>query len=489
MEKILKISTYDIPSVVNRYVDLKLKEEEYDPSKKVFVKIIQPSNFEDVVLTAIINNKKNGPTVAVHKRIDGKVLHPIRRVTLKSFQIVEDIPVKAPVQEVKPLNPETPPKEKEKSIIGSIFTGKVALKDFKTISIENAQKRKQRLARVCQEVKTSPALKPSGNDGKTILCGDDVDYSRTIAILTNLKSILKKHNNHEGNGPNHQKMLYQYYDIFSFSGIGSVISFYMALGKKVKGDGDLNFLESWVRNELSKIYSPTSIGELAKKGKNFVNNLKPKKLRPKPNPGLSIKQAEKIIGWLFENKYTGEPYRLKDIENEVYQPVFFDDEQSRVYSKAETPNAKIVDVILNTGLDPLYFQSRKIENFGLSMGPARRSFELPFAQHNNSIILVSIGTELTYQETECNFEGMNPAQAAFLNKKKNYRIDYLDAEKYMKDHPCKVNYLRIESGQLYGVMANSISKKDLDACVKSAENRTKFWSNKERPVIEALEWS
>ena len=198
---------------------------------------------------------------------------------------------------------------------------------------------------------------------------------------------------------------------------------------------------------------------MQKKGKKVLNGLKPKHLRKSPNPGLSIKQAAKIIGELFIDEFTGKPLRAKDLQCEIYQPIFFDDEQTRVYSMHETPNAKLVDIAINTGLDPLYFQSKKMELGSISLGPTRRSFDLPLAQHNDRITIVSIGAALIYQESEDDMEGANPAQLAFLHKKKSYRLDYLDTIKYMEDHTSSVNYLRIETGQLFGVRANSIAIK------------------------------
>jgi len=484
MEKILAERIYDIPSVVNRDVDLVL--DHWDKTKEIFVRIISPEGFENAVLIA--KKGKNGPKVSIHKRINDKVLHPKRRVLLRIYQIsekVETIVSKQPDPVV--LNPETIPAEEKQSVIKTLFSGTIRPKDWKSHAVEQTKKRKERLARLKSEVTESSPLKPSGLDGKTIMTADDVGYSRGMAIIEIAMAIQAKHNADENlTSPNQQKLLFEFYDIFSFSGIGMIIGFYIALGKKTKGKGDLNFLSNWYRNELCKVFSPTSIGEIAKKGKQLANGLKPKRLRKAPNPGFSIRQAEKIIGELFLQEFTNEPLRMKDLETEVYQPMFLDDRQTRVYSRGETPNAKIIDVILNTALDPIYFQSRKIEkDFGISLGPARRSFDLPIGQYNKDIKLISIGSEVTYQESEKDLEGINPSQAAFLNKEKNHLVEYLDTKKYMMDHPEKVNYLRIEFGQTFGVTVNSIHQNDLDACVKSVK-RSKSWSNVTKPL---LQWS
>jgi hypothetical protein len=490
MEKVITVSTYDIPSVVNRWVDLGLKPTDYDRSKKILVQIKHPSGFEDNVLSA--SNLRNGPAVAIHKRINGKVLHPITRVTLRVYQIVDQVKQDPVPDDPKPLNPDPKPTEQKPSLIKTVLSGKVRPKDWKTMSVEQAMKRKKRLATIAAEVKESSPLKPVGLNGKAIMCGDDVDYSRGVALIKNIMRAQEEHNLIDMNtSPTQKKLIQEYYDAFSFCGISVVIGMYLALGEKARGKGDLSYFMSWYQNELSTIFSPTSLGELKKKAGALVNGMKFANFRKAPNPGFSIKQAEKIIGDFFTDEYTGQPLRMKDLKSEVYQPVFFDDEQTRAYTKAETPNARIVDVILDTGLNPLYFQSRKINVNGeekLSLGPVRRSFELPIAQYNSGITLVSFGADAGYQESEEKFEGMNPAQVAFLNKRKSYRTDYLDARKYMEDNAEKVNYVRIESGSLYGVMANSISKKDLQACVESAEKRTIVWANTDKPVLK-IEWS
>jgi len=119
----------------------------------------------------------------------------------------------------------------------------------------------------------------------------------------------------------------------------------------------------------------------------------------------------------------------------------------------------------------------------LSLGPVRRSFDLPLAQYNKGIMLVSVGSELTYQEKDR--EGMNPAQIAFLDKKKSYLLDWLDAQKYIQDHSSTVSCLRIEARHTYGVMVNSIATNDLEAC-KQAARESKWWSNGQKTAIE---WS
>jgi len=483
MEKILIKKEFHVP--FNRRVDL-IGIGDYDKGSSVMVKILHPPNFEDNVLEAFKSNV--GASVYIPKKLGKKVLHPINQVILSVFQEVsvpkeihKPIPAVEKIPEVKTKNSPVQPKEEKKNVISRIKSA--ISRDHKAHAIEEAQERKTRLAKTKSEVDEALALKPSGLDGKRILTGDNCDYSRGAALIKILMGLQMWHNKEDNlTRPNEGKLLCERYHAISFSGIETVIGFYVALGDKVKGEGDLEYLLKWYKEECSKIYSTLSIEEAKKKGMQIINGITPKKLRKKPNPGLSIKHVEKIVGSLFEHKTTREPLRLKDMYCEVYQPLFLEDEQTKVYSIAETPDARIIDVILDTGLDPLYFQSRNIEGLGISLGPSRRSYDLPLAQNNENIDITSIGASPTYSPPKEGREGINPAQVAFLNKRMGYRHDYTDVKTYMESHPSKVNYLRIEAGQTYGVMANSILMKDLKACEESAERCTFFTNGKKTAI-------
>ena len=481
MKKVLARSTYD---VTFRYIVYLRDITDYDELKPVFVRILGYKNLRDhTPIMATV--RPEGLTARIPSRIGNVMIANKAPIDLEVFQIVEPVITPKPVEEKPSVNPEPPPVEEKKNFIQKVMSGNIMPKDFKSMAIEETKKRKDRLAKVTQEVDRSSALKPTGQDGKSILTGDDCDYSRGMALIEILKRLEDKNNQKDGTvSPSQRQLLCEFYDTISFSGIGVVIGLYVALGSKSRGGGDLDFLSNWYKTELSKIYSPTSAGEVKKKLSQVANGLKPKQIRKRPNPGLSIKYAEKIISWLFTDKHTGEPLRAKDLQCEIYQPIFFNDEQTRVYSMGATPVAKLSDIAINTGLDPLYFQSKKVE-IGVPAGPARRSFDLPFAQHNNGLKITSIGCKMLYQEAPEDMEGMNPAQAAFINRSKSRRVEHLDTRKYMEDHPSSVSYYRIEAGRCNGVMANSISMKDLETC-KDSVNRADAWSNTSKSLIE---WS
>lgn len=489
MEKILTETTYTVP--YDRWVALGITE--YDKSVPVHVQITNPEGFETSILRAV--ERKGTLQVAVQKMIGRKFLNPKMRprVTLKVYQEVPEVvkPVPVPTSEEKPvLNPEPIKKEEKKSLIKKIKSGIIRPKDFKSQAIEEAQQRKERLTKVREEVNESSALKPVGLDGLKILTGDDCDYSRGLSYIPNLIKLEEEHNKYEGNSHlNERKLLCEFYNLISFSGIEIVIGMYIACGNKTIGKGSLSYLKKWYKNSLSKIFYPGSYENIKKNGFTVLNKLKFKKFQSPPNSGLSIKQAGKIIGELFKHVDTGEPLRMKDLHCEVYQPLFLDDKQTRVYSRSETPDAKIVDVILNTGLSPRFFQSRPIdigrvkgEMKGVSLGPTRRSFDLPIAQNNKNIKIVSFGAEAVYQESEDDMAGINVAESAFLDKAKNYHVDYQDTRTYMKNHPTEVEYYRIESGHVHNVMSNSILMDDLIVCEKSAERATD-WSNVGKKLI------
>ncbi len=491
MEKILTETTYTVP--YDRWVELGITE--YDKSVPVHVQITDPLGFETSILRAVA--RKGTLQVAVQKMIGRKFLNPKMRpkVTLKVYQEVSEVkpePVRVPTPEEKPvLNPEPIKKEEKKSLIKKIKSGIIRPKDFKSQAIEEAQQRKERLTKVREEVNESSALKPVGFDGFSVLTGDDCDYSRGLSYIPNLIKLEEALNKREGNSHlNERKLLCEFYNLISFSGIEIVIGMYIACGNKTIGKGSLSYLKKWYKNSLSKIYYPASYENIKKNSANIINKLKFKKFQSPPNSGLSIKQAGKIIGELFKNTDTGEPLRMKDLHCEVYQPLFLDDKQTRVYSRAETPEAKILDVVLNTGLSPRFFQSRPIdigrvkgEMKGISLGPTRRSFDLPIAQHNSNIQIVSFGASPVYQESEKDMAGINVAESAFLDKAKSYHVDYQDTKTYMIGHPNDVTYLRIESGHIHNVMSNSILMEDLIVCEESARRFTR-WSNVGKTLID-----
>jgi hypothetical protein len=493
MEKILTETPYNVP--YDRWVELGI--DVHDQSKPVYVKITKPEGFESTILNAFEKRGKLG--VAVHKMIGRKFLKPkmTPTVTLKVYQEVTEVYTPEPVitetaaEEKQPLNPEPIEKEQPKSLIQKIMSGGLRPKDYKSQAVEEAQQRKDRLTKIKEEVNESSALKPIGLDGLNILTGDDCDYSRGLSYIPNLIKLEDAHNKQSGiTGINERKLLCEFYNLISFSGIEIVIGMYIACGNKTVGKGSLSFLKKWYKLNLSKIYYRASYENFKTNGKRVLNKLKFSTFQDKPNSGLSIKQAGKVISELFRHRDTGEELTMKDLHCEVYQPLFLDDKQTRVYSRAETPDAKIVDVILNTGLSPRFFQSRKIEIGSkkgemtrISLGPVRRSFDLPIAMHNKNINIVSFGATQVYQESKPDMEGINVAESAFLDKSKNYHVDYQDTKTYMEDHSSTVSYLRIESGHVNNVLSNSILIDDLVICEQSSERST-TWSNVAKTLIE-----
>jgi hypothetical protein len=461
MKKIISEREHTIP--INRVIKLEEEKTKINGNYKIILKITHPKGFNQD-LQALVRGGM--PMVTIPRFIGDKRLQT-NRITLKIWQDVPDeIPVKkeTPIEIPKAKNP-VPLKKKKTKFLSNII-------DYHEIALKRSIERDEIIASKRHHVKESVALKPVGLDGLRILTADDCDYSRGVTIIQNLITALKKHNKADGITVIAQrKLLCEYYDVLSFSGASTIIGLYIALGEKAYEKGNLEAFLKWYQTELSKVYSPTSKGELFEKGKRFLQGMKPfKKMRKNPNTGFSLKNVEKIIGAFFTNENTGEPFRMEDLHCEVYQPLFLDDERTFVYSKAETPKLKLVDLVINTALDPNYFQTRKIEDMGISLGPLRRSFDLPLAQNNNNIELVSFGADLTYQESEGEFEGITPAQNSFLQKRKAYRIDHEDTQTYMNNNSHKVKYMRIESPQIPEVSENSVLEGDLIRCRMSAKD-------------------
>ena len=480
MEKIISEREHIIP--INRVIRLLKEKGQIDISYVTRAKITNPKGYDGQAF--LVSSKDSYPCVTIPKTPNGRRLQT-NTVILKVWQDVAKS-VDIPKTEVKPQikNPTPPVEEKPKTGIMDKLKGLPIIRDLQDEALKRSEDRDKIIATKRGQVQESVALKPVGLDGLRIMTADDCDYSRGVVIIQNLITALKFHN--AGiKEINRKKLLCEYHDVFSFSGASTVIGLHVALGDKAMAKGNLEAFLKWYHIELSKVYSPTSAGELLKKGKKILQGMKPKKMRKSPNPGFSLKNVEKIVGALFTNQNTAEPFRMKDLHCEVYQPMMLDDERSFVYSKEETPEAKLVDVVINTALDPNYFQTRKIEGMGISKGPIRRSFDLPIAQHNENIEIISVGCELTYRESEEELEGVTPAQNSFINKPQNYRVGYEDTKKYMLDHSSKVRYMRIESPQLPEVSENSIAEDDFIRCRVSAK-KSKVWTNGQKT---ALTWS
>jgi len=244
MEKILTENTYDIPSLVKRTIDLGVIDHNGIPP--VYVRITHPPGFEKNRLVANVSGKST--TVFIPKRLSGQNLYPLR-ITLRIFQIVKDeVEIKPPPivvetpRETAPLNPEPVAVEKEKTFVGKFFSGSVRPKDWKADAVEKTRKRNERLTRSRQEVYESAALKPAGHDKKYILTADDCGYSRGMSLIENIKVIQEKHNIQSGlTKQSEQRLLCEFVDVLSFSGIGVIVGLYLALGTKSKGQGNLDY--------------------------------------------------------------------------------------------------------------------------------------------------------------------------------------------------------------------------------------------------------
>lgn len=466
MEKLQLQSTYTIP--LSRTVKLSDLQDKLVRNRPATAEIIHPLGFKT---SFKIQFKEGVPCVTIPSAVNGKRLNTnVVRLEITTHKGDEEEKVKTVSAVSAPARTDT---NDQKKLSNEKITKRGVL-DYLSQAIANTKSRADRLAKQ-RYVAESKALKPEGLSGLKILTADDVDYTRGVCHIHNLNRMHDEYNS-DVKQINHKKHLCEYFDVMSFSGLSSIIGFYLALGNKAKGNGNLEYLMNWYQTELPKALSMTGKDVLIEKGKQTLGYLKLPRYRKKPNPGFSLKNIKRVVGSLFLNPYSRDPFMMSDILCEVYQPLILDDERAFVYSRASTPNARIVDVIINTSLDPNYFQTERIENMGVSLGPVRRSFDLPIAQHNTDIKIVSIGAELTYQESEKDIEVVNPAQNAFLSKRKHYRIDYEDTKEFMRKNSLTVKYVRVEAPQIPEVSEYSVSVDDLILCRHIAD-QSKTWTN------------
>lgn len=436
--------------------------------------ITKPKGFENTFLK--VSSGQDGCYASVPKFINSRRLSTYRvRIRVWNDETAEAPPEKPKEQPVFKNTP--PPKKKAKHKIGEM------VKDWQGVALKKSQERAEIIASKRDDVKESAALKPGWLDGMRVLTADDCDYSRGVAIIQIMIMMLEKHNKEAGiKSISGKKLLCEYFQAFSFSGASTIIGLFAALGDNAKWGGDLGAFLKWYQTEYTKVFSPTGTSEILQKGKLFgrriIQSVKPQKKRKKPNPGFSIKRVEKIVGDLFTNENTGEPLRVKDLHSDIYQPFFLDDERTRAYTKVDekTKNAKLVDVVLNTALDPNFFQTRKIEDTGISLAPVCRSHDLLIAQNNDNVEIVSLGAELTYQESEKELEGITPSGLSLLNKRKYYRVNWESTKTFMIRNSTSTKYIRIESPQVPEVSEYSIKRDDLIRCRLSA-NKLTVWTN------------
>lgn len=444
-----------LKSLADRSVRIKI---DHDETKKIFAELIEVdpgvehncrSNGGEVCLS-VPRRFKNGRTQATS-------------FMAEFYQYVEaeekvSIPFVTEPQKtgLSGLNPE---KDEPKKAKGTLF--EIQNNRFSQKAIEKAQKRKNDLLKKRQDFDEARALKPIGLDDRRVITGDDVGYSKAPAIISWL-ILHEKELNKDIKSESEKKLINEFYDCFVFSGISCIIGLYLTLGKKSIGGGSIEYLLKWWINNFRYAFSLTP----AQNAKARIVGM----FKGKEAGGLSEKNARKLLEGLFINPRNQEQFTLADINQEVYQPLIFDDMRSRAYTRGGTPDIKLVDVAMNCGIDPKLFHTKQTEEIGKSIGSFRRSFDLPLAQHNNNISITSIGVPLRFQPPKKN--NANTNQMTEISREANYMTDYHDTIQHMWNNQHNVKFIRIESQPMDGFSNYSVSADNLRyavECGKRAE--------------------
>ena len=447
-----RVSIYKGDVVLNDIADRKVVvKAKFDEDKKVFAELyeVDPKQehicrtYNGEVIFQVPRRLKNGRNQATKFMVDFyqyiETSEDVSKTKTENFELGE-------------LNPEKETPEKAK---GTLFGA--ASNRFSQKAVEKAETRRVGLQKKRQDFTEAKALKPIGLDDRKVLTCDDVGYTKSVAYIKYLMIMENKFN--ENIPEADKRLINEFFDCFAFSGPSTIIGLYLSLGKKSIGRGSIEYLLDWWINKFRYAFSSTP-------GQNALSKVS-RLWRGREPEGLSEKNVRKILEGLFINPNTNIQYTLSDINQEVYQPLIFDDLRSRAFTRGGTPNIKLVDVAMNCAIDPKIFSTKQTEDIGLSVGPFRRSFDLPLAQNNNNISITSLGVPLRYQQPKKN--KANTAQMASISKEASYMTDYHDAMTYMKDNQHKVKFTRIEMLKMDGFGEYSVNHDNLRYAVACGE--------------------
>lgn len=421
-----------LTSIADRVVKIPVK---IDESKKIHAELYKddPNQehscrfYEGKVIFEVPRRMKNGRTPATTFMVD-------------FYQYVE-VSKPAPIAEAEPeitgnesfglssLNPEKDGSEvKGKGSLLSVVKNRLSQKAIAKADIRRGELQKKR-----SDHAEAKALKPVGLDNKNVLTCDDVGYTKAAGIIKYIMMMENELNKNVEEAD--RRLINEFYDCFAFSGPPTIIALYLSLGKKSVGNGSIEYLLNWWIHKFRYAFSATP-------GQNAKAKIA-RLFKGKEPEGFSEKKVRKILEGLFINPNTKEQYTLSDINKEVYQPMMLMDLRARAYTKWESPNTSLVDVAMNCAIDPQLFHTKQTEEEGLSIGPFRRSFDLPFAQYNDNITIMSLGVPLRYQAPKEN--KANSAQIASIKQEASYLTDYHTTMKYMSDNQHKLKYVRVET--------------------------------------------
>lgn len=180
------------------------------------------------------------------------------------------------------------------------------------------------------EIEEANFLKPAGVNG-TVLVMPDVGFTRSLSIIECLSELERSQN----------KSIYEMYDFINGSGNSSIIACALALGKTAQE------LKTFWIEEWSKAYTV-----------NFSDRIS-KSLSVKKKFGYSVKKARKILENYFKKgESVKDQYKLSDLKTEIYQPSIYGRlKEGTFYSQGKNPDMPIVDVLMDTAIDPHHFDA------------------------------------------------------------------------------------------------------------------------------------
>ena len=297
----------------------------------------------------------------------------------------------------------------EKKTLTDIPQKKNKLQVFKESPVWNMIfKDKESFLPKSKEIEQSTFLKPKGVKG-SILIMPDVGYTRTLSIIECLIAIEESQN----------KQIHEMYDIINGSGNSSILSLALALGKPMQEIKNF-WLEKWI------LAYTVGITDRVKKT-----------LSVKKRFGYSVKKAKKILEEFFKkNDFLEKQYKLSDLKTEIYQPSIYGRlKEGTFYSQGKNPDLPIVDVLMDTAIDPYHFDAvETVKNKGIPLMIYDSELMLLLQNGNCSV------TKINAPYPHVDYGSLNNATSSELSlpeRDKNILINNSNIDSFVSNYPVK----------------------------------------------------
>jgi len=298
-------------------------------------------------------------------------------------------------------------------------------------------KREKQLATIKKDVEESLAMSPKGFNGKQVLYMPDVGYTRSFSIIESLKMLEDEFG----------ERISKRYDIISGSGGSSIIAICLSIGMSVS-EIKTFWIEKWI-----------NAYKVGAKDRLF------RSLTIKKVYGFRVKKAKSILESFF-----GENMTMSDLESEVHLLAMFGRyKETQIYSKLETPNVNIIDVLMDTAIDPTHFDAKEtVEGKGTPL--TVNDLELNILLNNKSVLLTKMEVPFLHSD----YGNLNNATAAELsnpNKDATNFMNKVNTESFSKNFsPKRVKILTKEIPSV--IPRNSTDKKLIELAIEAGKNPT-----------------